>query len=54
MQQFEIDLDPGHKVIIERTLDSLVKDIRGNDLMNIHAREFPSKGLIGPGARRPN
>jgi hypothetical protein len=42
---FEIQFDPGHKVILEHTLDSLVKDIRGNDLVNICAGEFPSEGL---------
>ena len=52
MQQFEIDFDPSHKVILECTLDNLVKDIRRNDPVNICAGEFPSEGLIGPGARR--
>jgi hypothetical protein len=42
---FEIQFNPGHKVILERTLDSLVKDIRGNDLVNICVGEFPSEGL---------
>ena len=53
MRRFEIGFNPCHKVILECTLDNLVKDIRGNHLVNICTGEFPSKGLMGPGARRP-
>ena len=54
MQQFDIVFDPGHKVILERTLDNLVKDIRGNGPVNIGAGEFPSEWLMRPGVRCPS
>ena len=54
MQQFEIDFNPGHKVILECTLDNLVKDIRGNGPVNIGVGEFPSEWLMWPGVRCPS
>ena len=44
-------MDPGHQVILEGALDNLVKDIRGDDLVNIRAGELRSERLEGVGCQ---
>ena len=39
MNQNEVLLDPSHQVVLESTLDDLVKDIRCNSLTDICVRE---------------
>ena len=45
MNQIEVLFDPCHQVVLEGALDDLVKDIRGNDVVDICPREFRSEWL---------
>ena len=51
MNQNEVLLDPSHQVVLESTLDDLVKDIGCDDLTDICAREVRREWLEGLGGR---
>jgi hypothetical protein len=47
MRQDEIFFDPRHQVVLEGTLDDLVKDVRRDNVTDIRSGEFKSKRLEG-------
>ena len=47
MNQNEVLFNPRHQVVLEGALDDLVKDIRGDHVVDIRLREFGCKWLGG-------
>lgn len=53
MLEYEILANPSHKVIFEGSFDQLMKDIRGEHLMDISAGEVVSEWLYDYVSERP-